>query len=156
MSVEMVLDKISTHNTDVLGCIAAKGSQVFDNLPELYSLVDKEGVAEHAMNMFAATDALETDHAAFDQLFLEHDGHSFYARRLEDGVLVLVNRPIERAQFKKMQIGVNLFMKPLKAALEQAPDGPAPIVATRKEDAPPEPEPEKRRGLGRLYRGVRY
>ncbi len=117
MSVETVLNKISAHNSDVLGCVAKHGEAVYSNLPDLYDLIDPSEVAEHAENMFAVTDGLETDHDAFDQLFMEFGNHSVFARRLEDGVLLLLNRPMERSHFKKMQLGVNLFLKPLKRAL---------------------------------------
>ena len=132
MSVETVLEKITAHNADVLGCVAASGGQVYSNLPELYEMIDTTAVSEYAAIMFEAADALETEHDPFNQLFLEYAGHSLYARRLDDGVLVLVNKPIERKSFKKMQIGVNLFMKPLNRALEGgAPDAPErrPIIA---------------------------
>lgn len=160
MSVEKVLEKISAHNADVLGCIATVEDRLYDNLPDLYDLVNKRDVAEHAQNMFAATDALETEHDEFDQLFLEFQGHSIYARRLDDGVLVLLNQPVERAQFKKMQIGVNLFMKPLKTALAGRPAPmrkTTPVVPTRIEPVTPaQPEQTKPVSLAaRIYRGVR-
>lgn len=140
MSVETVLDKISAHNADVLGCIASSGETIYDNLPDLYDLIDKRDVAEHAANMFAASDALETDHEPFNQLFLEYAEHSIYARRLDDGVLLLLNRPVQRAQFKRMQIGVNLFMKPLRRALEQSDAQPMPRVVAGPADARPSAE----------------
>ena len=129
MSVEKVLSKITAHNTDVLGCVASTGGKTYSNLPVLYELVEAGAVAEYAGIMFEATDALETEHDEFNQLFLEYAGHSIYARRLDDGVLVLVNKPIERSSFKKMQVGVNLFMKPLLKALSG--EGPAsrPLIA---------------------------
>ena len=119
MSVETVLNKISAHNSDVLGCIAKQGEKIYANLPEMYDLIDTAGIAEHAENMFAVTDGLETDHDAFDQLFMEFGNHSVFARRLDEGVLLLLNRPMERSHFKKMQLGVNLFLKPLKRALDE-------------------------------------
>jgi hypothetical protein len=119
VSVETVLRKISDHNADVLGCIATHGGKIHHNLPDLYELIDTEAVTEYASNMFTVTDALETEHEPFNHLFLEYAGHSIYARRLDDGVLVLANRAIERAHFKKMQIGVNLFIKPLQRALNE-------------------------------------
>ncbi len=119
MSVEMVLDKISAHNSDVLGCIAKQGERIYANLPEMYDLIDTAEIAEHAENMFKVTDGLETDHDDFDQMFLEFGNHSVFARRLNDGVLLLLNRSMERSHFKKMQLGVNLFLKPLKRALDE-------------------------------------
>lgn len=128
MSVEAVLNKISAHNVDVLGCVAKHGDTIYQNLPELYDMIDTNEVTEYAENMFTLTDGLETEHAAFDQMFLEFDDHSIFARRLEDGVLLLLNKSMERSHFKKMQLGVNLFLKPLNRALEDVgpPEPPAP------------------------------
>lgn len=138
MSVETVLQKISDHNADVLGCIATHGDKVHHNLPDLYELIDTDAVTEYASNMFTVTDALETEHEPFNHLFLEYAGHSIYARRLDDGVLVLANRAMERANFKKMQVGVNLFIKPLKRALSGDAEAKKPeaeaIVATPSEE----------------------
>lgn len=119
MSVEAILDKISAHNADVVGCIAKHGDTIYKNLPDLYDMLDAGEVTEYAENMFALTDGLETDHAAFEQLFLEFENHSVFARRLEDGLLLLLNEPMERSQFKRMQVGVNLFLKPLDRALKE-------------------------------------
>lgn len=118
MSVDLVLAKMTAHNSSVLGCIVTHAGQVHHNLPDGYDLVDREAVSEYTTLMFQASDALETDHAAFDQMFLEFQGHGFYARRLDDGVLILLTEPMQSAQFKKAQVGVNLFLKPLKRALD--------------------------------------
>ncbi|MEM7422630.1 MAG: hypothetical protein AAF334_02850 [Pseudomonadota bacterium] len=168
MSVETVLNKIREHNSDVIGCIVMVGGRLWTTLPDLYAMIDAAGAAEHAANLFAVTDGLETDHAPMDQLFIEFDNHSFYARRLEEGVLLLLNTPIQRAQFKKMQIGVNLFVKPLVREIARAPATPqifstslsaetaaaespaAAISAGSADDAPP----AQRRRL--LYRGIEY
>lgn len=140
MSVDQVLEKISAHNTGVMGCIATRGERLYHNLPELYELLDARDLSEYAQNMFDVTDDLETDHPAFDQLFLEFEGHSVYARRLEGGVLVLLNEPVDRADFKRVQVGVNLFMKPLTRALLN--DDSAPVEAKAPQPASqPEPEP---------------
>ncbi|MEL7469123.1 MAG: hypothetical protein AAFN27_11760 [Pseudomonadota bacterium] len=122
--VGVVLDKICAHNTDVLGCIVARDGAVYQNLPEMYELVDTADVVEQAENMLELTQGLETEHAPFDQVFLEYDHHAVYARRLDQGVLLLLNKPMERAQFKKMQLGVNLFLKPLNRALTGATASP--------------------------------
>lgn len=148
----------------MLGCIVRAGGRVYDNLPDRYSLVDSDDVSERVENMFALMDDLETDDADFDQLFLEYEHHSFYARRLDNAVLLLLNRPIKRAAFKKMKVGVNLFMKPLGRAIVEALQAPAPAPAAPAEIAAtqnpaPEPEATKRKGprpRRRFYRGVEY
>lgn len=137
MSVEMVLDKIKAHNADVLGCIAKRGDDIWGNLPEIYELVDTGEVTEHAENVFALTEGLESEHAPFDQMFLEFENHSIFARKVEDGLLFLLSKPMERSQFKKMQLGVNLFLKPLSRAMDQTQQAepepePAPASAIRK------------------------
>lgn len=154
MSVETVLTKLSQHNDEVLGCIVRTGDRVYANLPDRYSLVDAPGVAEQVENMFALMDELETEDADFDQLFLEYEHHSFYARRLGDAVLLLLNKPIKRAAFKKMKVGVNLFVKPLVRAIDAEANAPAEPLAAEK---PAEEKPEKKSLLRkRFYRGVEY
>lgn len=125
MSVEGVLNKISAHNSDVVGCIAKHGDALYHNLPAMYDLLDTNGVTEYAENMFALTDGLQAEHAAFEQMFLEYENHSIFARRLDDGLLLLLNKPMERSQFKRVQVGVNLFLKPLDRALQEV-DAPTP------------------------------
>lgn len=160
--VETVLNKIADHNSSVIACIASKGGRTWNNLPDMYSMVDTEGASEHAANIFAVTDGLETEHLPFDQLFLEFDNHSFYARRLEDGLLLLMNEPMERASFKKMQVGVNLFVKPLRQAMDHAAEESAravaepALVADRVEEPAPAPAEQPAPRKKRFYRGVEY
>lgn len=150
MSVDNILQKLVDHNSVVLGCIATHGDKLHENLADQYELIDAGAVAERVGLMFAASDALETEHDGFDQVFMEYEAHGLYARRLDEGVLVLVTTPMQRAQFKKAQVGVNLFMKPLKKALAELPE---PADETTKEDAE---APQDKSVLGRIYRGVRY
>ncbi|MFK7941882.1 MAG: hypothetical protein AB8B85_03045 [Paracoccaceae bacterium] len=153
MSVETVLQKLTAHNSGVIGCIATHGEQLHELMPEKYDLIDSAAVAERVNLVFAASDALETEHDPFDQVFLEYEAHGLYARRLEDGVLVLVTDPMQRAQFKKAQVGVNLFLKPLSKALSDAPLPPAeePVEAAKTQKPV-----GKSSMIGRIYRGVRY
>lgn len=144
MSVETVLDKISNHNSDIIGCIATRGDRVFHNLPGAYQVVDARALTEHAANMFTVMEELGSENPEFSQVFMEYQGHSVYAKRLDDGVLALVNKPIHRGLFKKMQIGVNLFIKPLKAALDAPEPAPEQVVAD---------PPRKGSRFARLYRG---
>lgn len=119
-SVEKVLERISHHNSDVLGCVAALDDDIYSNLPEIYDLIDVEAVVEYAINVFRLTDALETGQDPFDEIYLEFQSHSFMARQLDDGILILVNKPMQRGAFRKVQLGVNLFLKPLHKALLHA------------------------------------
>ena len=138
MSVEAVLNKITAHNTEVVGCVAKHGQDVYQNLPELYDLIDTKEITDYAENMFALTEGLDMEDEAFDQLFLEYNDHSIFARKLDEGVLLLLNRPMERVHFKKMQLGVNLFIKPLKRALSDT--------------EPHEPDPSDSRAIRRTSR----
>ena len=117
MSVERVLGKILQHNDPILGCILLHRGKVYDNLPERYELVDVLDVAECAESVFELAGTLDTGPRGFDQLFLEFEEYSFIARTIDDGVLVLLCSPVERSTFKKLQVGVNLFMKPLQREL---------------------------------------
>lgn len=152
MSVEAVLRKLCDHNADVLGCIASHKDNVYRDLPDMYQLMDADGMREHAENMFTLMDGLDTGADAFDQIFLEYQNHSISARRLEDGVLVLIAKPMARSEFKKTQVGVNLFLKPLKRAFGEVGAAPAP---GEQDEVEAEGKP-KRAKPGRMYRGVRY
>lgn len=148
MSVETVLKKICDHNADVIGCIASHSDKVYRALPEMYALMDTDAMRENAEHMFTLMDGLDTGADPFDQIFLEYQNHSIAARRLEDGVLVLIANPLARSEFKKAQVGVNLFLKPLKRALSAPGAGPAPVVAAEVKEDPKKPK--------RMYRGVAY
>ncbi|MEM7057002.1 MAG: hypothetical protein AAF557_05390 [Pseudomonadota bacterium] len=116
-SVKQVLRKIAHHNRDVFGCIATYDKATYSTLPEIYDLIDVDAVIEYANNMFVITEALETGDEQFDEVFLEFQGHSFVVRRMRIGLLILATKPIKRGAFRKMQLGLNLFLKPLERAL---------------------------------------
>jgi hypothetical protein len=100
--------------------------------------------------MFALVDELENTSDTFEQMFIEYEAHSFFVRRLEDGVLLLLNTPIQRNVFKKVQVGVNLFIKPLgKAMVAQAAE-------PEKTAKQAEQKPSAARRAKRIYRGVEY
>lgn len=119
VSVEKVLRKIAHHNSDVLGCIAAFDGGTVSTLPEVYDLVDIDAVVECANNMFVITDVLETGEEPFQEVFLEFQGHSFIVHKLETGMLILVANPVKRGVFRKMQLGLSLFLKPLERAIQR-------------------------------------
>lgn len=152
MSVDRVLKKIVEHNNNVLGCITLWDGQIYHNLPPRFELVQCLDVAEHADNIFTLAENLETGRRPFDQTFLEFAEYSFFARKLEKGVLVLVTDPIERGDFKRIQVGINLFLKPLRRALSDTDEAVTPEV----EPSVPEPEPQPKPTGQRMYRGVRY
>lgn len=120
LSVDEVLRKIAHHNSDVFGCLATCEDKTYSSLPEIYDLIDVDAVVEYATNMFVVTEMLETVEETFDEVFMEFQGHSFVVRRLPIGMLILVSKPIRRGAFRKMQLGLNLFLKPLQEALLQA------------------------------------
>ena len=149
MSVETVLQKLCDHNKDVLGCIASHHDAVYHQLPEMYDLIDSNQIREHAENVFTLMDGLEPGEGAFDRMFMEFQSHSIAARRLEDGVLVIIANPIARAEFRKTEIGINLFLKPLKSAMDGAPVG-----GSEAEQSAPQASKSSR--PKRMYRGVEY
>jgi len=118
--VRAILRKIARHNPDVLGCIVTWRDAIYYDLPEPYDMMDVVAAAEYARNVFALTEALETGEAPFEEAFLEFEGHSLLAQALDDGVLLLVTQPVKRGVFRKMQLGVGLFLRPLRRALAEA------------------------------------
>lgn len=175
MSVNVVLDKLSAHNDGVIGCLVTHGDQIHHNFADPYSLIDAETVGEETSQMFELMEALEDPNPEVSEVFLEMPNHSVFARKLDDGVLVVLNRPVDRRVFKRLKVGVNLFVKPLKRALDapQAAATAAPVAppspaapnptADPSETAPPlaadaaEPaEPRRVKKRKRFYRGVEY
>ncbi|MEM7545785.1 MAG: hypothetical protein AAF367_09640 [Pseudomonadota bacterium] len=145
MSVKEVLNKLTEHNAGVIGCMATRSGQLHHNLKDAYALIDMSMIAEEAEMMFTLLDDLDEPPTDAQHVFLEMPGHSVFAKRLDDGVLVVLNRPIDRRVFKQMQVGVNLFVKPLSRALASDEAEPSAEAAA--------PKPGKKR---RFYRGVEY
>lgn len=172
MSIEAVLDKIVDHNSDIHACILASGDKVYHNLSGPYQMVDPDMFSERARNMLAVTGLMEDDRMEAGTAFVEYDQHSLLIKQLnEDDTLILINDHMARAGFKKLQVGVNLFVKPLeraKAELAKAEREATPLVADRSEatspvpsrakpsePAAPEAEAENHEGKKkRVYRGV--
>lgn len=145
MSVETVLNKLRDHNDGVIGCLATHGDASYHNFKDPYEVVDAATVGEEAQQMFELMDTLSNPETRFDEVFLEMNQHSVFAHRLEDGVLVVLNKRVDRSVFRRLKVGVNLFVKPLKRMLDD-PDAPPPGGDT----------PKKEVKKQRFYRGVAY
>ncbi|MEM7508313.1 MAG: hypothetical protein AAF415_16390, partial [Pseudomonadota bacterium] len=132
---------------------------------------DAEIVGEYAINMLRLMESLADDAPEFDHLFLEYERHSLLAKKLDDGVLAVLNKPISRLGLTKMEVGLNLYLKPLRRALvEQPEDDFEPAPAQAAPTAAPEPAPAPQQAAGpeaprerpqrprkrRLYRGIEY
>ena len=166
MSVNSVLKKICDHNPLVLGCMAGKDDMIFREFDGINGVlnadspnskpfvircssgiegeIDVDAMHESAENIFVLMDNLGAGEGAFDQFFLEFKDYSIAARRLDEGVLVLVTKPVDHAQFRKSQVGINLFLKPLNRALQVAVAPEIPSVMTANTGTG---------GFSRFYRG---
>ena len=142
MSVKAVLDKLAEHNSDVIGCLATHGGETYSSLKASYAMVDAASVGEEAHQMFELFDALDDPRTAMDEIVMEMRDHSVFARRLDDGVLVVLNKPVERKALRRLKVGFNLFVRPLKREL-------AAEAAERRAAAT-----SKR--TRRIYRGIEY
>jgi len=158
VSLNSVLDKLSAHNHDIIGCIVSQDDKVVHNLREPYEVVDAHTISERANNMLDLMGGLEEAAGEIDQVFLEMEAHSVYARRIGDGALVIVNKPMGRNAFKKVKVGVNLFIKPLEKALKETGvvEDHIPLEVAPAEVAPVEEEPAAPKKAVRYYRGVKY
>ena len=165
MSVNSVLKKICDHNSLVMGCMAGKDDMIFREFDGINGVlnadspnskpfvircssgiegeIDVDAMHESAENIFVLMDNLGAGEGAFDQFFLEFNDYSIAARKLDEGVLVLVTKPIDHTTFRKTQVGINLFLKPLNRALK---------VAVAPEIAPVVPVHTGSGGFSRLYR----
>lgn len=157
MSLDAVLDKLSAHNHDIIGCIVSQDDNVVHNLREPYEVVDARAISERANNMLDLMSGLEDAAGEIDQVFLEMEAHSVYARRIGDGALVIVNKPMGRNAFKKVKVGVNLFIKPLEKAMKEGGvvEDHIPLEVAPSAEEEPKAEPGGKRPV-RYYRGVKY
>ncbi len=157
MQIDTVLDKLAAHNHDIIGCIVMQDGKLTHNLREPYEVVDARTICEQAETMLDLMGHLTPAAGEIDQTFLEMESHSVYARRVSDGALVIVNKPMGRDAFRKVKIGVNLFIKPLEKALAETSVVEEEIPL---EVAPPvEAEAEAVKPGGRkvrYYRGIKY
>ena len=153
MQVNTVLDKLSAHNPDIIGCIVTQNGKLTHNLRDPYEVVGVNTISEQAEHMLDLMGNLEPDAGVIDQAFLEMEAHSVYTRRVENGALVIVNKPMGRDAFRKVKIGVNLFIKPLEKAMSE--------IGVIEDEIPlevaPPPKEEKKSGRPvRYYRGIKY
>lgn len=154
MHVDSILDKLSAHNHDIIGCIVSQNGKMTHNLREPYEVIDAASISERALNMLDLMENLADTAGSVDQVFLEMEAHSVYARRVDNGALVIVNKPMGRNAFKKVKVGVNLFIKPLERALRESGvvEDEIPLeVASPADDATGKPKRSVR-----YYRGIKY
>ncbi|MEM8753017.1 MAG: roadblock/LC7 domain-containing protein [Pseudomonadota bacterium] len=155
MSVNVILDKLCAHNEGVIGCLVTHGQATHHNFADPYSLVDAEAIGEEASQIFELLETLENPEPEVSEVFLEMPNHSVFARRMDDGVLVVLNKAVDRRVFKRLKVGVNLFVKPLKRELT-SPSAPAPRTAAPAQEAPSAGGDDAPKRPRRMYRGVEY
>ncbi len=131
MSVEQLLTKIQDYNAGVRGCVFSSGQSVHHSLTGNYEIIDSDEFAELADRMLDLGDAAPELDGGSDTAFLEYESHSVFMRRVDEGVLVVLTDPMNMTGFKKINVGINLFLKPLtKAAKEpQVQAQPAAVSA---------------------------
>ena len=144
MPVAEVLDKITERNAPVVGCIARKDGRIFHNLDGFD--VDFGRIADTMEDLLSVSDFLDDGSAKIDTVFTEYDGNCLIGQRIDDSVLVTVTDHVERAGFKKLQVGLSLQSRLLKKALDEAADEPEPIaepVAAEPIEAEPAAKPNE-------------
>ncbi|MEM8869417.1 MAG: hypothetical protein AAGE38_03385 [Pseudomonadota bacterium] len=135
MSVDHLLNKIQSHNPNVRGCVLSTPDKVFSNLSGNYEVVDTTELTELADRLLNLSEAAPELEPGSDTAFLEFEHHSMFVRRIEDdSCLVLLTDPMSVAGFKKISVGINLFLKPLKVAMTEP-------CATDKASQPATPRP---------------
>jgi|GEM_PF-3404911 len=184
MSVEELLTKVSKHNSSICACVLSHGDQYHHTLTGNYEIIDPEELVELADNMLVLAESAPELGDQGDTAFVEYQNHSVFARRIDDNVLVVLTEPMNMSGFKKIHVGINLFMKPLKKALAEsaAPAEPMvlraePVASRQLRATPPKAElhadpaaqvdapaeadtsetkPEEKPKKKRFYRGVAY
>ena len=132
MQVNEILDKITERNAPVLGCIARKGDTMHHNLDNLD--LDCGKIADAVQDLLAISDIIVDGDTKPDTVMAEYNGHCLIGQRIEDSLLVAVSDHIQRAGFKKLQVGLSLQTRTLSKALDEAP------AVAAAEPTPTEPE----------------
>lgn len=128
MSVEQLLAKVQTHNTGVRACILSSGNALYHTLVGNYEVIEPGEFVELADRMLELADAAPELGDGSDTAFVEYDNHSVFVRRVGEGVLIVVTDPMNMSGFKKINVGINLFLKPMMKALGEMPDVAAPAA----------------------------
>ncbi|MEO0911461.1 MAG: hypothetical protein AAFY59_00505 [Pseudomonadota bacterium] len=162
-----------------MGAVVRANGGIHHTLSGAYEAVDAASLIDQAEQILMLSSTLDAGEGTFQTVFLEYDQHSVFARQMDHGILVLLTAPMQRAGFKKVQVGVNLFMKQLNTAIDTAlgpatpSPSPSPLLreGLRIDPADARPRPEKpaderaeaeadtaeeRPRKKRYYRGVAY
>lgn len=129
MSVEQLLTKIQDYNAGVRGCVFSSGQRVHHSLTGNYEIIDASEFAELADRMLDLGDAAPELDGGTDTAFLEYESHSVFMRRVDEGILVVLTDPMNLTGFKKINVGINLFLKPLSKALKEPQPEAQPAAA---------------------------
>lgn len=165
MQVNEILDKITERNAPVVGCIARKGNKMHHNLEDFG--LDCGRIADTVQDLLSISDLIEDGGSKIDTVFTEYDGHCLIGQRIEDSLLVTVSDHVQRAGFKKLQVGLSLQTRMLSKALDEAPEmvveaAPEPVAEPEVEavaEPPAAPErvieaPKKKSAWNSLMRAV--
>lgn len=136
MQVTDVLDRITERNPAVVGCIARKGEQLHHNLADFN--LDCTKIADTVEDLLAVSDLLEGMDTSADTVLTEYDGNCLVGMRIDGNLLVAVSDHMQRAGFKKLQVGLSLQTRLLTKALDDAPAPDAVNTPTPK--AQPQPD----------------
>ena len=119
MQVIDVLNKITERNAPVVGCVARSGEQLFHNLEDFD--LDCAQIADTIDELLALTSYLEDEDDDCDTVYAQYDRHCVIGQRVGDSTLVAVTDHLQRAGFKKLQVGLSLQSRLLAKALNEAP-----------------------------------
>lgn len=136
MQVTDVLEKITDRNAPVIGCIARKGAALHHNLDGFD--MDHGKIADTMDDLLAVTGYLDAGEAEVDTVITEFDGNCLIGQRVDDVLLVTVADRLQRAGFKKLQVGLSLQTRLLSKTMDDVEATPAPVAAPA-----PAAEPKK-------------
>ncbi len=121
MSIEATLEKIATKVDGVLAAVLVHEGGVVAHLDGPYSVLPQDDIADLAISAFAMIDEVETVTGGAKSIAFEFENQSLLIRRIEQAVLLLILEPLREAQMRKLKVGVNVFLKPIKTLLEDMP-----------------------------------
>lgn len=145
MQVHDVLNRITERNPAVVGCIVRSEADLHHNLEDFN--LDCSKIADTVEDLLAVSDLLEGMDAKADTVLTEYDGNCLVGMRVDGNLLVAVSDHMQRAGFKKLQVGLSLQTRLLSKALDEAPaqdaintpipkEQPQPAEVTPAEDKP--------------------
>lgn len=144
MSVEKLLQKLCDHNDKVIAASVVVDDNAIASANGNYEFVDFATIGDYVEQMFDASEMLCDGTDAFASVYVEHDVHGMFAKRMkDDSVLMVVTQPVLGAGLDKLRVAIDIFAKRLDLEIAKG----TPVVEVPEPKRAPEPlrvDPDQR------------